>query len=327
VSAIAKRRAFPDSQNDTGEQLMDESLDAIGIVEGTDKSSIGHGYLRHYDRILRHLRHEPITVLEVGIFRGASLRSWSRYFDRAKIVGIDINPECRQYADTRCEVEIGSQADPQFLDAVGRKWRPDVIIDDGSHEADHVILTFRKLFPHLRDGGIYIVEDLHLHSGPFGHMYRGSSAIAPVDLFLPISRLVSCPEDNTSEDRHLIHATDSVEYFYGGVALRKKPTPELDPIPARRALVGLANKAELWSSFGMYILRVGGELDEALICVRQAIAQQPETAGYHYNLGELLERKGDLAGALAATQEALRLHPGFEIFQVQLERLQAKITR
>lgn len=57
---------------------MDESLDAIGILEGTDKSSIGHGYLRHYDRILRHLRHEPITLLEIGIFRRASLRVWSR---------------------------------------------------------------------------------------------------------------------------------------------------------------------------------------------------------------------------------------------------------
>jgi len=306
---------------------MDESLDAIGILEGTDKSSIGHGYLRHYDRILRHLRHEPITLLEIGVFRGASLRVWSRYFDRAKIVGVDIKPECRQYADSRCEVEIGSQADPQFLDALGRKWRPDVIIDDGSHQADHVILTFRKLFPHLREAGIYIVEDLHLHSGPFGRQYRGSSDIAPVDLFLQITRLVSCPEDTISPDRHLIHGIDSVEYFYGGVAVRKKPAAETDPVPPRRPLVEAANKAELWASFAMYILRVGGDVDEALACIRRAIAQEPRAAVNHYHLSQILQRKGDLAGALTAAREAVRLDPGFEVFQVELAKLEGKMPR
>ncbi|MGA3401177.1 MAG: class I SAM-dependent methyltransferase [Acetobacteraceae bacterium] len=306
---------------------MDESLDAIGIVEGTDKSSIGHGYLRHYDRILRHLRNEPITLMEIGIFRGASLRAWSRYFDRAKIVGVDIKPECRQYATSRCEVEIGSQADPQFLDALGRKWRPDVIIDDGSHRADHVILTFRKLFPHLREGGIYIVEDLHLHSGPFGHTRRGTSDIAPIDLFLPISRLVACPEETQSPDRHLIHVIDSVEYFYGGVALRKKPAAETDPITPRRPLVEAANKAEQWAGFAMYILRCGGNIDEALACIRRAIAQEPEAAIYQHHLSQILQRKGDMAGALTAAREAVRLNPGFEIFQVELAKLEAKMPR
>jgi hypothetical protein len=103
---------------------MDHSLDETGLLEGTDKGSTAHGHLRHSDRILGHLRHEPITPLEIGIFRGASLRMWSRYFDVATIVGADINPDCRQYANDRCQVEIGSQAEPQFLDALGRKWHP-----------------------------------------------------------------------------------------------------------------------------------------------------------------------------------------------------------
>jgi hypothetical protein len=71
-------------------QYTDQSLDEIGLLEGTDKGSTTHGYPRHYDRILGHLRHEPITLLEIGIFPGASLRMWSRYFDVATIVGADI---------------------------------------------------------------------------------------------------------------------------------------------------------------------------------------------------------------------------------------------
>ena len=150
----------------------------------------------------------------------------------------------------------------------------------------------------MREAGIYIVEDLHLHSGPFGHQYRGSSEMAPVDLFLQIARHVSCPEDTTSENYRLMHATDAVEFFYGGVTVRKKPLAETDPISPRRPLVEAANKAEMWAGFAMYILRVGGDLDEALSCIRRAIAQKPQDAGYQHHLGQLLERKGDLASAL-----------------------------
>jgi hypothetical protein len=70
---------------------MNQSLDETGLLEGTDKGSTTHGYLWHYDRILGHLRHEPISLLEIGIFRGASLRMWSRHFDVATIVGADIS--------------------------------------------------------------------------------------------------------------------------------------------------------------------------------------------------------------------------------------------
>jgi cephalosporin hydroxylase len=132
---------------------MGDSLDAYGILNGTDKSSLNHDYLRHYERILGHLRYEPITLLEIGVFRGGSLHMWSDYLEKALIVGVDIRPECAEYAGDRREVEIGSQADKAFLDDLGRRRRPDVIIDDGSHQADHVIATFRSLFPHLRPGG------------------------------------------------------------------------------------------------------------------------------------------------------------------------------
>ena len=66
-------------------------LDELGILHGTDKGSLGHGYLGHYERILGPLRDEPITILEIGVSDGASLRMWADYFTRATIVGVDIN--------------------------------------------------------------------------------------------------------------------------------------------------------------------------------------------------------------------------------------------
>jgi hypothetical protein len=37
----------------------------------------------------------------------------------------------------------------------------DVIIDDGSHRSEHIISTYRALFPRLKGGGKFVVEDLH----------------------------------------------------------------------------------------------------------------------------------------------------------------------
>ncbi len=36
-----------------------------------------------------------------------------------------------------------------------------MIIDDGSHISEHIITSFKTLFPHLKKGGLYFVEDLH----------------------------------------------------------------------------------------------------------------------------------------------------------------------
>jgi len=50
--------------------------------------------------------------------------------------------------------------------AIGQKYRPAIIVADGSYQADHIIISFETLYPALSQGGIYIVEDLGLHTGP-----------------------------------------------------------------------------------------------------------------------------------------------------------------
>ena len=60
-------------------------------------------------------RHEPIDVLEIGVLNGGSVRSWRQFFCSARIIGVDINPNCRRYEDDRVVIEIGSQEDPSFL--------------------------------------------------------------------------------------------------------------------------------------------------------------------------------------------------------------------
>jgi hypothetical protein len=69
-------------------------------------------------------------------------------------------------------VEIGSQVDPKFLTGLLQKYRLTIIIDDGSHQSDHVIFTFEHLFGALPPGGCYVMEDLYMHADWGAHAPR-----------------------------------------------------------------------------------------------------------------------------------------------------------
>jgi hypothetical protein len=297
------------------------SLDHIGILRGTDKSSLSHGYLRHYERILGHLRYEPITLLEIGVFNGSSLLMWEDYFGAASIVGVDITETCTQYAGGRREIEIGSQADPVFLDEIGRRRAPHVIIDDGSHQADHIILTFRALFRHLQPGGMYIVEDLHFHAGPGASHWRGNADVAPQDVLLRLARLVTGPQTEGDEERGLAQQAESVEFFYGGVAIRKRPLPDRAGVAKRRALVERANLPKTWTAYAMHAYNNTLDLADALDAIQHAIQAEPRNPEHYEILSVVLERAADLPGAVDAARVAVGLNPADERRQALLKRL------
>jgi SAM-dependent methyltransferase len=155
-------------------------LDQLARLYKTDKctESVGplspKGYTRHYSYYLGHLRHEPVRLLEIGIGEGASLKMWEAYFPQGEIFGIDNGPECSRFETQRTKVFIGDQGDRHFLHSVLQKVGGplDVIVDDGSHLMHHHQLAFQELFPALRPGGIYAIEDLHTaYMAQFGGGY------------------------------------------------------------------------------------------------------------------------------------------------------------
>ncbi len=124
-----------------------------------------HHYFDIYTRHFEPYRSTPIKMLEIGVFRGGSLRMWKKFFHPdSVIVGIDIDKNCQQHeiADEQVYVRIGSQADPDFLAAVNQEFGPfDIILDDGSHKTYHQLISFTSLFrAALKDGGCYMVEDM-----------------------------------------------------------------------------------------------------------------------------------------------------------------------
>lgn len=138
------------------------SLDAVGRLFGTDKSSDGHDYLKLYERIMPAVR--PVKLLEIGWFDGASMKTWRSYLhEDSTIVGVDIESK----------KSIGGvhfrQADATSLKVVevAEEFGPfDYIIDDGSHLSPDVAVTLVLLWAYVAPGGYYIVEDLHVSYHP-----------------------------------------------------------------------------------------------------------------------------------------------------------------
>ncbi|MCF8257305.1 MAG: class I SAM-dependent methyltransferase [Flavobacteriales bacterium] len=120
-------------------------------------------YFDVYDRHFARFRDKEITILEIGVSQGGSLQMWKDYFGpKAKIYGIDVNPQCRELEEENIRIFIGSQSDRAFLREVKRSIpMVDILIDDGGHSMRQQIVSYEELFDHVKENGVYLCEDLH----------------------------------------------------------------------------------------------------------------------------------------------------------------------
>jgi len=137
-----------------------------------------HKWMHYFDIYHRHFapwRGRPATIVEIGVYHGGSLLMWKKYFGRrARIFGIDVDPRCKELAEPQVEIIIGDQEDREFLGRVREQVGPiDVLIEDGGHTMGQQIATFEEMFPAVKVGGVYLVEDLHTsYWEEFGGGYR-----------------------------------------------------------------------------------------------------------------------------------------------------------
>ncbi|MCM2563771.1 class I SAM-dependent methyltransferase [Lutimaribacter sp. EGI FJ00015] len=149
--------------------------------EGTDDRVLmkwAH-YYDIYERELAQSRDRPVSFLEIGVFKGGSVPMWKAFLaDGSRLTFIDIDPACANHAEPGTTIEIGNQADPDFIEKIARTYGPfDIIVDDGSHVNAHQIKSFELLWPHIADGGVYVVEDCHTSYWPgFGGGYRNEAS-------------------------------------------------------------------------------------------------------------------------------------------------------
>jgi len=130
-----------------------------------DKGTERHHYYKEYEIYMEKFRDKPIKILEVGTYKGASIEAWREYFsDDSTIYTMDIFT--RLESDT-VDVLKWMQADSMDEDLpkkIKEEWGDDIefdfIIDDGAHYPDANRLTFQNLYPFLKKGGKYFIEDI-----------------------------------------------------------------------------------------------------------------------------------------------------------------------
>src|SRR5688572_1413838 len=138
----------------------------LGNDRGT-KSFEAHGYTDIYYSLFYLWQNNPIKMLEIGVydprFPGTSIKMWKSFFSDLKFVGMDINPEAIGLEEDNVSIFIGDQGKGLDLTELIKKHGSlyDIIIDDGSHKMSDILTSFIMLYPTLRKGGYYIIEDLH----------------------------------------------------------------------------------------------------------------------------------------------------------------------
>lgn len=143
-------------------------LDLLALNAKADKASSYHNYTEVYARYFKDLRDLPIKFLEIGIWKGYSVKLWEDYFKNAELHFLDISLSAVEYTSSRSHYHLADQSSvsdlEKFIAKTGGQF--DVIIDDGGHTMEQQITSFCTLFPHVKKGGIYIIEDLHTSYWP-----------------------------------------------------------------------------------------------------------------------------------------------------------------
>jgi len=178
-------------------------------------ASPGHGYTRTYDALFRSMRHDAIVLLEIGIAKGASLLMWSEYFAEGTILGLDIslaNVDRSTLAGTQgggweqlprhADIQLyeGSQDNTALLRQIAEDNGGvlDIVIDDGSHRAEHQVQTFETLFPYVAPGGYYVIEDIGHGDAVSGSVFT-SRMLDAQGLFADVDELYWAIRQRTSQ--------------------------------------------------------------------------------------------------------------------------------
>ncbi|WP_253283610.1 class I SAM-dependent methyltransferase [Ruegeria atlantica] len=240
------------------------------------KSSKHSTYFDVYDKLFSPYVGKPITFVEIGVLSGGSLFMWREFFGpQARIIGVELNPGAKRWEQEGFEIFIGSQSDPAFLEKLANEiGEIDIVLDDGGHTYEQQIITTECLLPHIRDGGMLVVEDTHTsYMEGFGPKHRSfvKYAMSMVDrvnrrfskllsdaaekrvwgirfyesfVIFDVNRkatsIVSVPTDNGGEDLNAKDFRHADNQTYENFLKASKSLSALKVIPGTRSLAKLA---------------------------------------------------------------------------------------
>ena len=143
------------------EDLYEENLDSLFNYFNSLRKL--HDYSNFFHTNFKDLKDKKLDILEIGAAKGDGIASFYFYFPNAFFIGLDNNPFRNNYKSHRIRniyVDISSKKILRNLtNHLNQKF--DLIIEDCSHKLIDQILCFAENFKNLKNGGIYVVEDLN----------------------------------------------------------------------------------------------------------------------------------------------------------------------
>jgi formylmethanofuran dehydrogenase subunit D len=137
-----------------------ENMKEIANRWGTDKFI--HGFAEIYENHFAPIRDKVTSLLEIGIHEGKSLRMWSEYFHNCPvIIGWDVNAYETDEFGRRIVTAVVNQERLDETAFILQGPQLDVIVEDGGHTMKGQQMSLAYLWPRLKPGGTFIVEDLH----------------------------------------------------------------------------------------------------------------------------------------------------------------------
>lgn len=132
----------------------------MGEYLHTDKNT-SHNYItEYYDKLFTSLRNTPLTILEIGNYRGDFLRLCRDYLlSKCTIVGIDINPYNGFLSEEKITFYKKDAYCQETLDMFPNDYF-DICIDDGSHKPEHQKYFLQNWIQKVKPGGRLILEDV-----------------------------------------------------------------------------------------------------------------------------------------------------------------------
>jgi hypothetical protein len=186
-----------------------------------------HHYFEIYERHFARFRGKPVNLVEFGVSQGGSLQMWRHYFGpQAQLVGVDINPNCRQFEEPGVRIFIGDQQDRRFLRELARTLPPiDILIDDGGHTMEQQIRTFEELFPCVSANGVYLIEDLHTsYWKRWGGAYRGRRTFIEYSKnFIDMINAWHSKEPRRLSPSEFTRSVHSLHYYDSVLVIEKRP--------------------------------------------------------------------------------------------------------
>jgi hypothetical protein len=128
-----------------------------------------HNYAKYYEKLFRNKRKKIKNLCEIGVMSGASTAAFYFYFPKTNLYALDINFQRFNLKSSRIKKFKVDQSSPVSLQNFKKKIngkKLDIIIDDGSHIDNHILLTFKQLIVTLNSNGYYIIEDLSYENTP-----------------------------------------------------------------------------------------------------------------------------------------------------------------